>query len=297
VYLSAFTYGRDFREQLAATRSTRGFGGPCWAPFVWWDFDAKGDLERARLGAARLTAFLAERYRLDDELLAFFSGSKGFHVGLPTGLWRPEPSPLFNLTARAFARRLVGPSRGNSAGAGCPIDEGIYDKVRPFRAPNSAHPKTGLYKRRLSLDELQRLSVEGICLLAREPWPFEPRFPPGPNKQAAADWLAAQSEAKGAAQRKARPLPSGGAQRLNRMTLQFIREGAAVGDRHRLLFSAAANLAELSCPPALAHALLTEAGLDSGLPPKEVRRQIDCGLAHGRKHDGQGGREWLKRTT
>jgi hypothetical protein len=28
------------------------------------------------------------------------------------------------------------------------------------------------------------------------------------------------------------------------------------------------------------HALLTESALDSGLPPNEVRRQIDCGLSH-----------------
>ena len=68
---------------------------------------------------------------------------------------------------------------------------------------------------------------------------------------------------------------------LNRSTLEFMREGAVVGDRHRMLFSAAANLAEFGCPSALAHALLTEAGLDSGLPPKDVRRQIDCGLTAG----------------
>ncbi|NOY29641.1 MAG: DNA primase, partial [Planctomycetes bacterium] len=41
---------------------------------------------------------------------------------------------------------------------------------------------------------------------------------------------------------------------------------------------AAANLAEFGCPAPLAHALLTEPGLDSGLAPKEVRRQIDCGV-------------------
>jgi len=52
-----------------------------------------------------------------------------------------------------------------------------------------------------------------------------------------------------------------------------------------LLFSAAANLAELGCPPALAHELLTEAGRDAGLSPSEVRRQIDCGLRHR-------GRDW-----
>jgi hypothetical protein len=40
------------------------------------------------------------------------------------------------------------------------------------------------------------------------------------------------------------------------------------------------------CPPPLAHALLTEAALDSGLPPSEVRRQIDCGLEHSRQAQG-----------
>jgi hypothetical protein len=66
--------------------------------------------------------------------------------------------------------------------------------------------------------------------------------------------------------------------KLNRQTTDFIRDGADAGDRHRLLFSAAANLGEFGCPPALAHALLTEAALDSGLSPSDVRRQIECGL-------------------
>jgi hypothetical protein len=62
--------------------------------------------------------------------------------------------------------------------------------------------------------------------------------------------------------------------------MDFIREGADTGDRHRLLFSAAANLREFACTPALAHALLTPAALDSGLSPRDVQRQIDCGLSH-----------------
>src|SRR5581483_3828567 len=100
--------------------------------------------------------------------------------------------------------------------------------------------------------------------------------------QAAADWQAAlqavEREAEGKAQRRA--AVADGTPRLNRATLDYIRDGADQGDRHRLLFSAAANLAEFGCPPALAHALLTETALDSGLPPADVRRQIDCGLNH-----------------
>jgi len=68
--------------------------------------------------------------------------------------------------------------------------------------------------------------------------------------------------------------------KLNRATLEFIRDGATSGDRHRLLFSAAANLAEFGCSLELAEALLTESALDSGLTPSDVARQIRCGMNH-----------------
>jgi hypothetical protein len=70
--------------------------------------------------------------------------------------------------------------------------------------------------------------------------------------------------------------------RYGQMTTQQItRIGIAEqGDRHRLLFSAAVNLREFDCPPALAHAFLTDAALDSGLSPSDVRRQIECGFVH-----------------
>jgi hypothetical protein len=82
----------------------------------------------------------------------------------------------------------------------------------------------------------------------------------------------------------ARRADRNGTPTLNRSTLEIIRDGStlATGDRHRLILSAAANLGEFGCPDELALALLMEPGLDSGLPPKEVRRQIECGLAHGR---------------
>jgi hypothetical protein len=104
------------------------------------------------------------------------------------------------------------------------------------------------------------------------------------DPRAAADWQAALQavEREAGAESARRAAVANGVPRLNKATLDFIREGAERGDRHRLLFSAAANLAEFSCPPALAHALLSEAGLDSGLPPSDVRRQIDCGLMHGK---------------
>jgi hypothetical protein len=100
------------------------------------------------------------------------------------------------------------------------------------------------------------------------------------SDQAAADWQAAADQVRAEGEGKAARRAAGnGSPTLNRATLDFIREGAHQGDRHRILFSAAANLREFGCPPALAFALLEESGLDAGLPPKEVCRQIGCGLA------------------
>ena len=276
-YLSAFCFGDEFKKHLTNTGSTKDYQGVTSSPWLWFDIDAT-DLNVAINDARKLATGLVERYGLaGDELLIFFSGAKGFHIGLPTSLWTAEPSVKYNVFCRKLAESIA-------EQAGVNIDEGIYDKVRAFRAPNTKHPKTGLYKRRLTLDELSKLEPAGIAGLATTPEPFElPSFP-GPSQQAITDWdnatLAFQMQeaaAKAIHRRSVDPC------KLNRTTLQFIREGAAIGDRHRGLFSAAANLAELGCSFRLAWALLSEPALDSGLPPSEVRRQIKCGLTH-RRH-------------
>jgi hypothetical protein len=193
---------------------------------------------------------------------------------LPT-IWNPAPSATFHRAARCLAEHLA-------RLAGVAIDPAVYSKVQPLRAPNSRHPKTGLYKRRLSFEELMGLSVEGIRQLAQRPEPFELPAPARRCEQAESDWRAAVQTVVKETEEKAerRAAVATGAPRLNRLTLDFIREGAPENCRAVRLFSAAANLAEFGCPTLLAHALLTEAALDSGLPPAEVRRQIDCGLKH-----------------
>ncbi|GIW97052.1 MAG: hypothetical protein KatS3mg111_0385 [Pirellulaceae bacterium] len=272
-YLSAFWFGELFRRHLEQTASTKDYTGECWTPWLWFDIDRADDIQAATAEARRLCVALVERYDIDgDALLIFYSGSKGYHVGLSTSLWRPEPSVRFNAVLRRMAELLA-------ADASIEIDSGVYDKVRAFRAPNSRHPKTGRYKRRLAFGELLSVSTAGHIERAAKPMPFELPEPPGSVDQAIRDWQTAlreQTEADAARlERRRADKPA----RLNRQTLDFIRDGAVKGDRHRLLFSAAANLAEFGCPSALAHALLTDAALDSGLPPSEVRRQIDCGLA------------------
>jgi hypothetical protein len=208
------------------------------------------------------------------EPLCFFSGSKGFHFGLATALWSPATSLIFNGVARRFAG-------GVAEQAGVKIDTTVYDKVRAFRASNSRHPASGLYKVRLSQNELESLSLGEIKALASQPRPFDvPQFTTH-SELAAAAWQAATQWVDNQAQATAIRTNA----HLNRLTLDFLREGAKAGERATRLFSAAANLAEFGCPPDLAHALLSEPALDCGLSPSETRREIDCGLNHRSTHE------------
>jgi len=84
-YLSAFCYGPSFREHLESTCSTKGYDGSCWSPWIWWDIDRENDVDAARRDAAQLILYLSERYKVAEyNILSFFSGCKGFHVGFPT---------------------------------------------------------------------------------------------------------------------------------------------------------------------------------------------------------------------
>src|SRR5262249_24742085 len=90
-YLSAFRFTHAFKDYFAANgNSERGFQGVCWADWLWLDVD-RDDLSSALDDARRLAATLLHRFSdLDDDaLLAFYSGSKGFHLGIPTSLWQP----------------------------------------------------------------------------------------------------------------------------------------------------------------------------------------------------------------
>jgi hypothetical protein len=285
-YASAFHYDRAVLDHMKGNGgSSAGFTGATWSMALHFDLDADGDLAPALNAARRLTTAALQRYTTLDEqdLELFYSGGRSIHVELPLP-HRPAASPEFHLVCRKLA---VGLARraGADTVAGVKFDEGNYDRVRLWRLVNSRHAKTGLYKVRLTYDELMHLNAEGIRAIAAEPRRYllaDPTCKPEPQLEVdwheAADTVAREQQAK--AVRKIEDAAEGGPDRLNRATLDFIRDGASVGDRHRLLFSAAANLGEFGCAPKLACALLMPSALDSGLAPGDAARQIECGLKY-----------------
>ena len=283
-YGSAFHFDRSMLAHLKANGgSSAGFAGAVWSMALHFDLDTADDLSPALDAGRRLTTTFLQRYPALDEsdLEIFYSGSRSIHIELPLP-HRPEPSPVFHLVCRKLAFRLARLA-GVDATPGVKFDQGNYDKVRLWRLVNSRHAKTGLHKVRLSYRELMHMSADGVRTLAAAPRPYSPVDPTGTSiEQLERDWqqaaeaVAREQEDKVVQKRK--EAESGGPDRLNRTTLDFIANGATTGDRHRLLFSSAANLAEFGCPPRLAFALLMPAALDSGLAPKDAGRQVECGL-------------------
>lgn len=286
-YLSAFTFGADFRDHLRATASTRGFEGQCGGDWLWFDIDRASDIDAALADARVLCLHLTDHWKVrDDEMLIFISGGKGFHIGVPTLLWSPEPSVSFNRVARQVAETIA----KRAGGTGVVIDTGIYDKVRLFRAPNSRHPTTGLRKRIFTTEEFLNIGIERLVLMAKSPLAFDVPQPTVTNELLVAVWQSACAEVaahdEALKQRQPTPGRGAGALHLNQLTMEFIRAGAEPGGdgappeagRHNRLYSAARNLAEFDCPSPLAHALLTETALDCGIKPSEIRRTIDNAL-------------------
>lgn len=281
-YLAAFQFADDFAEHLARTGSPAGFTGSTWAPFVWCDVDrdeAAGGVARALADTRQLVDTLDERFGVPrDVLVPFVSGGKGMHLGIPTALWSPTASPDFHAVARQFVETVA-------TAAGVAVDAGVFDRVRAFRAPNSRHPKTGLHKRFVPVEILDTVTVDGVLEMARMPEPFDV---PSTDGVESADMLVAVWDAAGRAvadkaaaveQQRLEVASGNRAARVNKLTRAVLNGEVVEGDRHRLIFSAAANLAELGCPLSAVCALLTEPALDTGLPPKDVARQIECGHA------------------
>ena len=127
-YLSEFQFAAEFRDHLRSTGTTPHFGGGCWSPLLWLDVNAEGRLPKALDSTRRLCVLIGDKLGVaDEDVLAFFSGAKGFHVGIPRALWQPEPGRELHRVARCFAKRLA-------ETAGVTVDAGVYDRVRAFRA-------------------------------------------------------------------------------------------------------------------------------------------------------------------
>ena len=292
-YLSHFTFGSEMRRHFAANKnSVAGYVGPCGCRYLVLDID-RSDLAAALCDCRKLVSFLHQRYPdLEGDVPIYFSGGKGFHVLLEL-THRPPPAVGLPAVAKTLAE-------GIAANAGLKLDTGIYFANALVRLPNTKHPKTGRFKRRIDADVLFRLNIGGVLEHARHPAGDGIPTARQPSEELAKDWhemevkTARATDARAAIRRDAGTAPDA---RAPKFFIDLLRFGVEEGDRHKTLFRSAAWLAEQGAPPSLCFALLTEAGCDVGLSPTDVGRQIRCGIEHAdRQRGGTAFPDWLAGT-
>ena len=276
-YGTVFQYPKaEYAAHVRVHGSPKGYAGPAACCRLVWDID-RPDLEAALDDARKLARFLCHRYGTHAEraLGIYFSGSKGFHLTLvnPIGFVPLRHGPaVVKLLCKALAH-----------GAGVVVDVAIYDRQRLFRLPNTKHAKTGLYKRFVPLDDLDRLDVPRIREAAKHPAGFAVPAVTDDCELLTEDWLEAETRilANPGASIAVRVPPS------NTPTVpKFVRDFIGFGDiqdpgRALTLFRCAAALAEGGTPAPVVFGLLEEPALKSGLDATEVNKQIEAGIAHG----------------
>lgn len=293
VFLSAFAFTDEFRAYLAkADGSAAGFSGDAYCPLIWFDIDREvenpdgksvPDINSALEDTRRLIGKLLELGVPESCLLVFFSGNRGFHIGVFTGLFAARPSASFAKVAGLVCDAIA-------AAADVEIDESIYKTVQPLRAPNSPHEKSGLFKVLILLDELRGASAAEVLGIATQPRLFEPPYLEAePLPRLATIWRAA--EAAYAEQRAARVVTAGVTGKDNaklfRATMEFLTVGAPDGERATEGFKAGMNLLDFGDIESLVAALLAHGFERSGYPPSEVQQQIEGVLRYW--HEQRGG--------
>ncbi|MFH2035896.1 MAG: primase C-terminal domain-containing protein [Candidatus Zixiibacteriota bacterium] len=156
-YMSMFRFREEYKEHCEVTGSVREIGDmACYCDYLWFDID-DNDLETARGKAINLLARLATKFDVHD-LSLYFSGSKGFHIGIPSDLFGAEPGKYLPGIFKKMAVEIAGDIK---------IDTAIYDKNRLWRMPDSINGKSGFYKIQITDDELAQ-DIDAIKKLAAQ---------------------------------------------------------------------------------------------------------------------------------
>ncbi len=105
-----------------------------------------------------------------DYCRIFFSGSKGFHVLIPTSYFGMKPSKLLHKVVGKIVERI--------ADKIVPYDTSLYDKNQVYRLQFTKHSSTGLYKTPIDYNELNLniSSIKDLSRTKRIDFPF-PSYP------------------------------------------------------------------------------------------------------------------------
>ncbi len=273
-FISLYQYPKDMVGYASEhAGSLAGYRGRSWARWLAIDLDGDetdGGLLQTIEDTRRIVAVLIALGVPAAAVVVFFSGNRGMHILWPSRVFAAGPKEAFEnavgLVARAIAKRVR-----------VSIDPHLYAALATLRAPNTCHEATGLYKIRITHDELATLTPETLKKQATRPRPFQmPSWVTKPVPLLHDLWIwACQAEAS---TRRRKNAIAASELRIYADTLDVMVHGAFEGSRGTRFFKAAMNLLDYDCPEQLLYALLEPAARLSGYPPDEFKAQINGAL-------------------
>lgn len=155
-------YKKDIIEYQKSNKGRlSGFDSKHYSDFLPIDIDNKKNPEQSLPTCRGLIAVLDQQYELPiKSLRIYFSGSKGFHLEIPTNLFGDiEPS----IELRLRFKKIVETFGIDD------LDFLIYGRNWLWRLPNTINSKSGLYKIPITYNELNNLNYDKIKELAKNP--------------------------------------------------------------------------------------------------------------------------------
>lgn len=155
-YASTYYYEQDAIEYFKTNGRIKGFKN-VKTDKIWFDFDST-DLDKAKSDAKEVVRRLTDKGIKEAAIDVYFSGSKGFTVEahIDKMLNRTQ---VEHLACNVFGKDLI------------TFDTTMYDENQIFRVPNTKHPKSGLYKVQLTINQLN-LPMEKIKDYAKSSRPI-----------------------------------------------------------------------------------------------------------------------------
>jgi len=152
-YTSIFLYDQSHYDTWKKTHSLAGVRDVVTNK-LFFDFDKENDLERARKDAVVVIERLIADGINPNNIQCAFSGFKGFSVEVEhTALLNPQQ---FKNIVFSYASDLT------------TFDTVVNDPNRIIRVTGTKHPKSGLYKFPLTVEQMQNLNVDDIKILAQD---------------------------------------------------------------------------------------------------------------------------------
>ena len=161
IFTSYLRYPKEYFDYWKENKgSVAKYKGNCYSDCLPIDLDCE-DLNDALIECQNLISMLVNKSGVNSNCLGiFFSGSKGFHIEVPTVLFGDiKPSDNLPYIFKEIPKILDVKYH----------DTTIYYRNALWRFPNTINTKSGLYKIPLSVNQINNRTIEDIKLLAREP--------------------------------------------------------------------------------------------------------------------------------